>query len=176
MIVPFHSKDFTSKNFLKKTIYFSYHESVLFDLSYLFQNAGYELCDVFHWFCLGQITCSPILKVLFKFVCEPIFMLNPLPILNDFFLLILVYQMNNILIILKKINQTGNIEKKRMPFQCHSCGPTYYLWTSLKNKTVFCHMWPHIWNFRVSNWKETSRSFIETFSIPKSNIWFKRGR
>lgn len=46
--------------------------------------------------------------------------------------------MNNILIILGgKINQTGNIEKKRMPFQCHSCGPAYYLWTSLKKTKPF---------------------------------------
>lgn len=55
-----------------------------------------------------------------QFVCEPIFMLSPLPISNDFFLLFFNYQMNNIFIIQRQINNTGNVKDKKMPSQCHS--------------------------------------------------------
>lgn len=43
-----------------------------------------------------------VYRELFKFVWEPIFMLNSLPLSSDFSLLFLNYQMNNILVILKK--------------------------------------------------------------------------
>lgn len=55
-----------------------------------------------------------------QFVCEPIFILSPLPISNDFFLLFFSYRMNNIFIIQRKINNTRNVKNKKMPSQCHS--------------------------------------------------------
>lgn len=53
--------------------------------------------------------------------CEPLCMLSPLPI--SFFLFIFfIYQRNNILIIYK-INNTGQFENKRTPSQSHWVSP-----------------------------------------------------
>lgn len=80
VIIPFHSRDFT---FLKKTIYFSYHKSALFEL--FIPEWWLSIVWCFSLILFRTNKMLTYFKVLFKFVCEPIFMLNPLPISNDFF-------------------------------------------------------------------------------------------
>lgn len=111
-----------------------------------------------------------------QFVCEPIFMLSPLPISNDFFLLFFNYRMNNIFIIQRKINNTRNVKNKKMPSQCHSVALLTICGLTCKKQSSFSATCGHIFGIsECQTWKK-QRSFIRTFSIPRTNIWFKTRR
>lgn len=111
-----------------------------------------------------------------QFVCEPIFILSPLPISNDFFLLFFSYQMNNIFIIQRKINNTRNVKNKKMPSQCHSVALLTICGLTCKKQNSVSATCGHISGIsECQTWKK-QRSFIQTFSIPRTHIWFKKRR